>query len=310
MINQNLMPNLITRLARKTSKFAVRGVILLTTIILTGCSHAKMGIFDPKGLVAVREHQLLFDAIALMLIVVIPVIIMSFAFIYRYRDTHKGGSKYTPNWSHNTLVEIVCWGVPIILTVFLGIMTWKSSHQLDPYRKLDVPGKVMTVEAIALPWKWLFIYPQQGIATVNELVIPKDRQIKFYITADNVPMSAFFIPQLGSQIYAMAGMRTQLHLVSGHIGTYDGLNTQYNGKGFSEMHFKTKVVSAKNMRRWVAKVKRSRTKLFGNAYAQVRKPSIAAPVQYFSAVKKGLFTGIMKSYRAPVHPGTKRAELD
>ena len=140
-----------------------------TALILTACSHGQVGVLAPKGLVAIKEHALLFDSIALMLIVVIPVIIMSFAFIYRYRDTHKNGSQYAPNWSHNNWIEVICWGVSIILIIVLGIMTWKSSHELDPYRKLDVPGQVMTVEAIALPWKVAISSIQkQGIATINQ----------------------------------------------------------------------------------------------------------------------------------------------
>lgn len=271
--------------------------LVLGALILSGCQQQMTGVLNPKGLVAYQERQLLFDAVALMLIVVIPVVIMSFAFVFRYRASHEKG-QYKPNWCHNPLLELLWWGVPCVIIVILGILTWRSTHQLDPYRSLDVPGETMQVEVVALPWKWLFIYPKQNIATVNYLQIPKGQQVEFLLTSDNVPMSAFFIPQLGSQIYTMAGMRTRLHLVANHEGTFEGLNSQYNGAGFSEMHFDVKVVDPKEMDQWYRKVKQSSKKLMTAEYGQLIKPKIDAPVEYFSAVKPDLFKDIMKSYRS------------
>ena len=266
---------------------------------LSGCKLLHTGVLNPKGIVAHQERQLLFDAVALMLIVVIPVIIMSFAFAFRYRASHKT-SEYKPTWSHSVLIECDCWGVPCVIIVILGIMTWKKTHSLDPYHPVaNVPGKPLLIEAVALPWKWLFIYPEQKVATVNYVEMPRGRQVEFYISSDNVPMSAFFIPQLGSQIYSMAGMRTRLHLVATEDGTYKGLDTQYNGAGFSEMHFKTNVVESADFDKWVTHVQQANSKLSFTEYRKLLKPSIAAPVMYFSAVEPNLFNRIMMQYMKP-----------
>ena len=271
-------------------------------LCLSGCHrHVMGGILHPKGIIAFQERQLMFDAIALMLIVVIPVIIMSFAFLYRYHQSHDARDHH-PNWSHNHFLETIWWGVPCAIVLILGIMTWKMAHKLDPYRKIDVPGKPLIIKVVALPWKWLFIYPEQNIATVNYLELPDNRQIAFRLTSDNVPMSAFFIPQLGSQIYTMAGMRTQLHLLATHQGTFEGLDAQYNGDGFSDMHFKVKVVGENDLNRWFARVKRSSKALTMQNYQTLRQPKIAAPVQYYSSVIPHLFTNIIKSYKKPEHP--------
>lgn len=289
----------LTALASKISnrRFAQLMITSLATLILSGCHH-NLGILNPKGLVAHQEQLLLLDSIALMLIVVIPVIIMSFAFSVRYRAKHDNTAKYRPNWSHNAWLEAIWWGIPLVIIVALGIMCWKSSHKLDPYRKLDVPGKPLLIEAVALRWKWLFIYPKQNIATINYIEIPKNRQVEFWITAD-APMSAFFIPQLGSQIYAMAGMRTRLHLIADENGTYAGLNTQYNGAGFSDMHFKAKVTDKKDFKRWVNVVRKSNTTLSIEQYKKIVKPTIAAPVELFNSVHKKLFERIMMQYMMP-----------
>lgn len=284
---------------------ALSAALLCILVSLSGCQVVHGGVLYPKGLIAYQERQLLFDSIALMMIVVIPVIIMSIAFVVRYRASHKTAD-YKPNWSHSVLLESIWWGVPCVIIVVLGIMTWRSSHQLDPYRKLNIPGKPLVVEAIALPWKWVFIYPEQNIATVNKLVIPVGRQISFRLTSDNVPMSAFFIPQLGSQIYTMAGMRTRLHLIANHTGTFEGLNSQYNGAGFSDMHFVVNVVSASDMKTWVQTAKRAAKPLSEAAYEKLLKPSMKDPAQIFSSVKSDLFKNTMKTYKVTGEKGHPR----
>lgn len=298
------MPNLaaygVTKLIKNCTKL-LKILPFILVLGLLGCSDQVTGVLNPKGAIAFEERQLLFDAVALMLIVVIPVVIMSFAFAIRYRQSHKT-SKYKPNWSHNNLLESIWWGVPCVIIIILGIMTWHMSHKLDPYKKIDYPGKTMKVEVVALPWKWLFIYPEKNVAVVNELALPKDQQVEFILTSDNVPMSAFFIPQLGSQIYTMARMKTQLHLIPTHTGTYDGFTSQYNGDGFSDMHFKVHVVEDNELDDWFRKVKGSGKALNTSNYKKLREPSIAAPVQYYSSVKSGLFKQIMHSYKSGEHP--------
>jgi cytochrome o ubiquinol oxidase subunit II len=285
------------------SVFSLRAILkvtlgCLTLMAIASCSNIHGGVLHPAGTVAKQERTLLFDTLALMLIVVIPVIIMSFAFAWRYRASNKT-SKYKPNWSHNAHLEAVWWGVPCILIVVLGIITWRSTHTLDPYRKLDVPGKPLLVEAVALRWKWLFIYPEQNIATINTLDLPKDRQVEFYITAD-APMVSFFIPQLGSQIYGMAGMRTRLHLLPTRLGTYEGMNTQYNGAGFSVMKFPAHVVSHASFDKWVRAVKQGHRHLGLAEYRKISQPTESKyPAVYYSAVYPKLFKRIMAQYMMP-----------
>lgn len=262
-------------------------------LTLTGCQ--EKGVLFPEGYIADQEKQLLYDAVALMLIVVIPVIIMSFAFVYHYRAKNKT-KDYKPNWSHSVFLESIWWGVPCAIILTLGILTWKKSHQLDPYRPIAGAGKPLLIKVVALPWKWLFIYPKQNIATVNELVLPRNTQIEFWLTSDNVPMSAFFIPRLGSQIYTMAGMRTRIHLIGNTLGTIEGMNAQYNGEGFSKMKFPVRIVTREALDSWFKKVKQSPTPLNEKTYASIVKPSIGNKPSYYAGVDQNLFMNIIKKY--------------
>lgn len=272
--------------------------------LLSGCQATSTGLLNPKGLIASEERKLFFDTIALMMIVVLPVIIMSFAFMYHYQTSHKIRD-YKPNWSHSVFLELLWWGIPCAIIVTLSIITWKKTAELDPYRKIHYPGKPLLVKVIALPWKWLFIYPEQNIASLNELVIPVNRQVEYWITADNVPMSAFFIPQLGSQIYAMTGMRTRLHLVATQTGTFQGLNSQFNGDGFSDMHFSVHVVSETEFDQWAAHTKKSSTPLNDATYHRLLNPSENDQPAYFAKVDSDLFENVMDVYMntyGKVHP--------
>lgn len=271
-------------------------------MLLSGCSESLTGVLNPKGIVAFQERQLLFDSLFLMLIVVIPVIIMSFEFLYRYRESmHQ--SEYKPEWCHSVTLEAIWWGVPMAIILVMAIMTWTMTHRLDPYNPVaGQKQEPLQVSVVALPWKWLFIYPEQNIATVNYLRLPVNRAVEFHLTSDNVPMSAFFIPQLGSQIYTMAGMRTKLNLLATHKGTFEGLNSQYNGDGFSDMTFKVDVVEEKDMKSWFAKTKAAGKRLNAARYKQVRQKSIKHKPETFAGVEKDLFATILKSYQSPTHP--------
>ncbi|WP_172952129.1 COX aromatic rich motif-containing protein [Candidatus Coxiella mudrowiae] len=282
---------------KKMVKFSSFGLSILSVLTLVGCRTMMTGILSPAGVITYEEKQLFFDSLALMLIVVIPVLIMSFTFIVRYRASHKT-SDYQPNWGHSVLLEAIWWGIPMAIIFVLGIITWTMSHKLDPYRPIIIKGagKPMVIQVVALPWKWLFIYPEQNIATVNYLEIARSKQVEFMFTNDNVPMSAFFIPQLGSQIYTMAGMRTRLHLIASRDGTYEGLDSQYNGDGFSDMCFDVKVVEPNELQRWFAEVKRSGEKLTPPMYEKLIQPSIKEPVHYYSSVVSNLFSQIMIKY--------------
>lgn len=285
---------------KKSSRLICFISLILSFICISGCKFANLssGVINPKGVIAYQEQKLMIDSVLFMLIVVVPVIILSFAFAWKYRASNKKAT-YAPNWSHSSLLEWIWWGVPCVIILILAIMAWNTSHKLDPYRPIDgVKGKPITIQAVSLRWKWLFIYPDQNIATVNYIEIPKDRQIKFLITSD-APMNAFFIPQLASQIYSMAGMQTKLHLVANHNGVYKGFSANYSGDGFSDMKFNVKVESDKDFNTWVQKVKQVKHKLFIPEYKQLVKPSESNPVAYYSDVRPKLFKRIMMQYMMP-----------
>lgn len=273
--------------------FAACGLMILC---LSGCDGHIVGLLNPKGLIAYEERRLFFDTLALMLIVVLPVIIMSFTFVYHYQVSHRI-REYKPNWSHSLFLETLWWGIPCIIILVLAILTWRKTYELDPYSRIaGINQEPMQIHVIALPWKWLFIYPQQNIATINYMMLPAGQQIEYWITTDNVPMSAFFIPQLGSQIYAMAGMRTRLHLLANQPGEYEGLNTQYNGAGFSDMRFDVHVVEPEQMQQWFDHIKKSSLPLTEDVYNQLLNPSINNKPTFFSSVPTDLFNNVMMLY--------------
>ena len=259
--------------------------------LLSGCN---MSVLDPKGQVAADEKTLIITATLLMLVVVIPVIFMTLYFAWKYRESNTSAT-YMPNWSYSHRIEAVCWGVPCAIILVLGVITWKSTHDLDPYKPIESSVKPITIDVVALDWKWLFIYPDQHIATVNEVEFPAGTPVNFRITSDTV-MNVFFIPQLGSQVYAMAGMQTQLNLISQTPGVYDGLSTNFSGAGFPDMQFTAHVSSQADFDAWVAKVKSTPATLGLNNYNDLAKASQKDPVKYFSNVEPMLFAAVLDKY--------------
>ena len=224
-------------------------------LTLAGCSG---GVLDPKGQVGMDEKNLIILCTILMLIVVVPVIFLTLYFAWKYRAS-RDFEIYTPKWAHSTKIEAVVWSIPILIVVSLSVITWRSTHALDPYAPLEGQGEHLTVEVVSLNWKWLFIYPEQGIATVNELVFPANKPVAFKITSEST-MNSFFIPQLGSQIYSMAGMETKLHLIADEPGTYKGISSNYSGAGFTGMKFNAIATPTEDdFEAWVASVKQSQT---------------------------------------------------
>lgn len=274
-----------------------RGIgVLAMTLFLGGC---KFALLNPQGRIAVAEKDLLIDALLLMLIVVIPVMILTLIIAWRYRAKNTK-AEYLPTWCHSNVIEAICWGVPLAIIITLATMTWISTHKLDPYKSIVIKGKkTLTIQVVALNWKWLFIYPKQGIATVNTLTIPTRTPVRFFITAD-APMNSIEIPQLAGQIYAMAAMRTQLHLTADHVGTYEGFSTNYSGDGFAGMKFKVHAVKPAQFNRWVGHVRRTAGKrLTLSTYRQLTKDSIRNKPAYYAHVKPGLFERIIDQYIIP-----------
>jgi cytochrome o ubiquinol oxidase subunit 2 len=268
-----------------------RLLALAVAPLLSGCS---LDVLNPKGIVGAAEKQLILTSTWAMLIVVIPVILLTLLFAWRYRAANKTAT-YDPKWSHSTAVEVVVWTIPSLIILFLGVLTWNTTHQLDPYRPLDSRIKPIDVDVVALDWKWLFIYPGQGIASVNQLAIPVGTPVNFHITSDTV-MNSFFIPQLGSQVYAMAGMETQLHLIADQAGDYAGLSANFSGPGFSDMKFRTLALPEDQFQQWVQKVHAAPAHLDTAAYRLLSAPSEANPVVYYSQVDNGLFHSIMTEH--------------
>jgi cytochrome o ubiquinol oxidase subunit II len=273
------------------------GCTLLLTGLLSGCHFA---ILDPKGIIAASEKKLFIDAIGLMLLVVVPVIIMSLVIPFRYRATNTK-AVYKPDWAHSTIMEIIWWTIPCVIILILSVWTWIYTHSLDPYRPLAADENTVMIDAIALDWRWLFIYPQQHMATINYLELPVDKPVRLFITSD-APMNSLEIPRLAGQIYAMTGMQTKLNLMATSVGEYTGLSTNFSGEWFAGMRFKVNVVSQSQFGEWTKQIAQSPTKLTMDVYNKLIKPTKDTSIYYFSSPTPGLFSDAVIKYMGPM-PG-------
>ena len=271
----------------------VKWLSICSVLLLSGC---KAALLDPKGPIGADERTLIITALVLMLLVVVPVIVMTLVFAWKYRASNKN-AEYRPNWSHSTAIEVIVWSVPCVIILILGTLTWKTSHSLDPFKPLKTADNVkpITIEVVALDWKWLFIYPDQHVATVNQVEFPANVPVRFKITSDTV-MNAFFIPQLGTQIYAMAGMQTEVNLLAHETGTFAGMSANFSGDGFSHMNFKAIATTQSQFDDWINKVKQASRPLDQASYDALAKPSEQEPVAYYSSVKPNLFKSIVGNY--------------
>jgi len=262
------------------------------TAFLSGCS--KMVVLNPKGPVGSEERFLIYMAVGLMLIVIVPVFVMAFWFAAKYRASNKK-AHYDPKWTDSTKVEVVIWVVPILIVAALSYLTITRTSSLDPYKPLPSTEKSVQVEVVSLDWNWLFIYPDYNIASINELVFPEKAPLSFRLTSASV-MTSFFIPQLGSQMYVMAGMKTQLNLMASDTGTFDGKNVEFSGHGYANMHFKAIAMTPSDFEEWVKKVKQSPDSLNMKTYTHVSQPNVGYPVTFYSSVVPGLFDHIAGEY--------------
>ncbi|MGP4123329.1 MAG: cytochrome o ubiquinol oxidase subunit II [Sodalis sp. (in: enterobacteria)] len=262
--------------------------------LVSGCR--DMVLMNPKGQIGLEQRSLILTALGLMLIVVIPAIIMAFVFAIKYRASNTKAT-YNPNWSHSRKVELVVWTIPILIILFLATLTWKSTQALDPSKPIASDIKPLMIQVIAMDWKWLFIYPEQGIATVNEIAFPANVPVEFKITSNSV-MNSLFIPQLGGQVYAMAGMNATLHLIANEPGSYKGISSNFSGQGFSGMKFTAVATPDEaSFEGWVQKVKASSNILSTmDAYEQLAVPSENHPVKYFSRVKSNLYQDVIGKF--------------
>ncbi len=258
-------------------------------------------VLSPSGDVATQQRNLLIETTLLMLLIIIPVMVVTLLFAWRYRDSNTT-AVYKPEWDHSTHLELMIWSVPLLIIICLGALTWASTHLLDPYHPLgrissDQPvpedTRPLRVEVVALDWKWLFIYPDYGIATVNDLAAPVNQPIAFRITSSSV-MNSFYIPALAGQVYAMPAMETQLNAVINEAGAYQGFSANYSGAGFSGMHFTFHGLSEDDFKAWVAQAKSEGTVLDRAAYLQLEKPSENEPVHRYTKIDETLFKAIVQ----------------
>jgi cytochrome o ubiquinol oxidase subunit 2 len=273
------------------------GALVLASSLLSGCNTIVM---NPHGDIARQQAHLIVVSTLLMLLIIVPVIAATLFFAFKYRQSNTE-AVYAPDWDHSTRLELLIWGAPLLIIIALGAITWISTHKLDPYRPLDrideqhavAPGtKPLVVQVVALDWKWLFVYPEQGIATINELAAPVDRPIEFRITSSTV-MNAFYVPALAGMVYAMPGMETQLHAVINKPGNYDGISANYSGAGFSDMKFRFLGMSDGDFAAWVEDNKASGQTLDRAAYLKLEERSERDPVRRYAAVDKGLYTAVL-----------------
>ena len=246
------------------------------------------------------EKVILFDATTIMLAVVIPVIICTLAFAWWFRARNKRATRL-PDWEYSGRIEFITWSIPAMIVIFLGGIAWIGSHDLDPRKPLSSGVKPVEIEVISLDWKWVFIYPQEQLATVNQLVIPVNTPIHFKLTSGSV-MNSFFVPQLGSQIYTMAGMTTRLNLLASHEGTFAGLSAQFSGDGFSDMRFDVKALPEGQYQSWLKSARASTDQLDTARYEHLAAPSRGDQPAIFGGVTEGLFDGILHNHGAPLAP--------
>ena len=266
--------------------------------LLPGCGVIDGPVLDPKGPIALAERDLIFAAAGLMLVVIIPVYLMAFWFAWHYRAANKQAS-YLPDWAYSARIDALVWAVPAVIVIGVGSLVWIWTHRLDPYKPLP-GGEALQVQVVAQDWKFLFIYPEQNIASVNELVFPSNRPLSLALTSDTV-MNSFYVPALAGQIYVMAGMETRLNLRAHGPGQFTGRNTQYSGAGFSDQNFQVRAVSPAEFDAWVAGAKETQHALGSAAYAALAQPSSKVPVSTYSEVASGLFAGIIAKYRGDGH---------
>jgi cytochrome o ubiquinol oxidase subunit II len=269
-------------------RHAVLALVLTCATVLGGCSQ---GVLDPQGPIAAAERLLLINSTAIMLVVVIPVIVATLAFAWWYRASNAHATRSLDE-SYEGRVEFVVWSIPALTVILLGGVIWIGSHQLDPRAPIPTNSDPLRVDVVSLDWKWLFIYPDHGVAAVNQLVIPAATPIAFRLTSATV-MNSFFVPQLGSQIYTMGGMTTHLNLLADKPGEYPGFSANYSGDGFSEMRFTVKSVTSADFNAWLEQARGSGSALDDAGYAALAKPSTAVPPTTYHAVDPQLFERIV-----------------
>lgn len=282
-------------------------VLVSVGLLVVMLQDATFAVLDPKGIIAEKQRELMVIATLLMLLIVIPVFILTFTIAWKYRA---GNSKaqYSPEWDHNKKFEAIWWGFPLLIIVVLSVIIYKSSHDLDPYKPINSPLAPVTIQVVALEWKWLFIYPDHDIATVNYLRVPTNRPINFEITSD-APMNSFWIPQLGGQMYAMAGMKTKLHLMANEEGEYNGSSANLSGEGFAGMRFVAEATTEQDFKAWISNMRTGDTKLSIENYSKLAKQSSNNPRSYYADTDEKLYDTIIMKYLHPLNDADEEHQI-
>ena len=278
--------------------FGLLAIIIAGLAVFFLLRHESALLTHPKGLIAQSELDLIATNYLLMLIIVIPTLILLFVVAWKYRAKNVK-AKYEPKKTGGVFQELLLWIIPSIVIAVMAVHTWKVTHNLDPYKPLESDVKPLTIQVVALDWKWLFIYPEQGIATLNFFQFPADTPIHLELAADGSPMNSFWLPQLSGQIYAMTGMTTQLHIMADEPGEYTGRAAEINGEGFADMTFVAKSTSQADFETWVMTVKQSPLQLTLGQYNELAKPSQNNPIALYSYVEKDLFNEIVMKVMHP-----------
>jgi cytochrome o ubiquinol oxidase subunit 2 len=296
------------RAARRRSKVARlrsalrRCAVAPLPLVLTACHWA---VLDPRGPVGQADRTILIDSLAIMLAIGVPTILATFAFAWWFRASNTR-ARYRPDWEFSGAIELVVWAIPALVIILLGGVAWIGSHELDPAKPLSEREAPIDIQVISLDWKWLFIYPREGVASVNQLVVPAGVPLRFSLTSASV-WNVFFVPQLGSMIYTMNGMRTQMNLQADAPGTFQGLSAHFSGDGFSDMHFAVRAVSGNEFDAWVKATRGVAPTLDGAAYAALARQSTNLPPSTFGAVTPELFAQVLRLDLAPgPGPATER----
>ena len=271
-------------------RYGLLAVILIGVATLGGCAE---GVLDPKGPIAAADRQILLNALGIMLAIVVPVILATLGVAFWFRASNER-ARYRPNFAYSGRLELLVWSIPAMTVFLVGGVAWVGSHDLSPRKPIASTVKPLRVQVASLDWKWLFIYPDQGVASVNRLTVPVGTPVSLELTSSGV-MNSFFVPQLGSQIYTMAGMITRLHLQADHAGTYRGFSAQFSGEGFSDMHFDADAVTDEKFTQWLDSVRSAGPELDAKAYADLVKPSASVAPFTYRSVAPGLFAGILVS---------------
>ena len=291
-----LIPGRVILVKKKKVALILTVILGIVALLSWYLYNHNIPVLNPAGEISQKQRQLIIIAVALCAIVVIPVYGLTIMIAFKYHENNN--AKYSPDFDHNRMYETTWWAIPFVIITILSVITWRSSHSLDPYRTIASRNSAINVQVVALDWKWLFIYPDKNVASVNQMDIPVNHPVNLYITSDTV-MNSFWVPSLAGQIYAMPGMSTQLHIIASKTGSFYGSSANISGQGFAGMHFAVNSVSDTNYNQWLSKVNSSNSKLNLAGYDKLAEPSINNKVAYYSGVSSSLFDYTVLKYMEP-----------